>query len=210
MYELMVVTEEQEILGQELANAIVSKDADVTAAAEEAKLAVTVHRVYEMLECWVETKFAEVKRGLVAEVTAEINDTIEARLVKVVQDKIQEKRDDGSLKREMTHDIAESVTSQVDDQVNSWMVDIVRRKVGEETTKSDMASDIVGRVHVTMESRLDKMVGSKIKEKYAADDIVGRVQLQVEARLDDSAGSKIKENYAEGDILLRKILDDTK
>ncbi|KAE9335836.1 hypothetical protein PF008_g13301 [Phytophthora fragariae] len=140
----------------------------------------------------------------------EVNATIEARLVKVVQTTIQDKCDDGSLKRGMADDIEKSVISQVDDQVNSSMVKIVRRKVKEEMTKRDLAADIVGRVQVKMESRLDEMVGSNIKEKYAADDIVGCVQLKVESRLDEIIGVKIKEKYAADDILLRKILDDTK
>ncbi|KAE9230979.1 hypothetical protein PF005_g3267 [Phytophthora fragariae] len=61
-----------------------------------------------------------------------------------------------------------------------------------------------------MESRLDEMVESKIKEKYTADDIVRCVQLKVESRMDEIVGVKIKEKYAADDILLRKILDDTK
>ncbi|KAE9105332.1 hypothetical protein PF007_g13742 [Phytophthora fragariae] len=78
----------------------------------------------------------------------ELNNTVEVRLVKVMQYKIQEKCDDGSLKGDMV------VLSQVDDLVNSWMLDIVHRKIREEATKSDMASDTVCCVQLKVEARL--------------------------------------------------------
>ncbi|KAE9046225.1 hypothetical protein PR003_g1367 [Phytophthora rubi] len=206
------VTEEHEILGLELASALATKDAEVKAAADEANLAATMHQMYDMFERRMETKFAEMKRGLFSDVMAEVNATIEARLAEVAQTTIQDKCDDASLKRELADDIAKSVISQVEDQVNSCMGTLVRRKVKEEITKQDLASesDIVGRVQVKMESRQDEMVESKIKEKYTADDIVRCVQLKVESRMDEIVGVKIKEKYAADDILLRKILDDTK
>ncbi|KAE9028322.1 hypothetical protein PR001_g11773 [Phytophthora rubi] len=52
------VTEEHEILGLELANALASKDAEVKAAADEANLAVTMHQMYDMFERRMEAKFA--------------------------------------------------------------------------------------------------------------------------------------------------------
>ncbi|KAE9230988.1 hypothetical protein PF005_g3268 [Phytophthora fragariae] len=122
------VTEEREILGLELASALATKDAEVKAAADKANLAATMHQMYDMFERRMETKFAEMKRGLFSDVMAEVNATIEARLAEVAQTTIQDRCDDASLKRELADDIAKSVISQVEDQVNSCMGTLVRRK----------------------------------------------------------------------------------
>ncbi|KAE9360359.1 hypothetical protein PF008_g1839 [Phytophthora fragariae] len=166
------VTEEHEILGLELASALATKDAEVKAAADEANLAATMHQMYDMFERRMETKFAEMKRGLFSDVMAEVNATIEARLAEVAQTTIQDRCDDASLKRELADDIAKSVISQVEDQVKmeSRLDEMVESKIKEKYT----ADDIVRCVQLKVESRMDEIVGVKIKEKYAADDILLR------------------------------------